>query len=224
MKYVGDQGFKIPLVVKIIDGTQGLGIFVCTDENIFSAVVQYLIKTKNQCIIQKYCDISYDVRVHVFCKSLHPATAEIEDFEIIGAMKREKAPHDFRTNFSVGGKISSYKLNEEEAMLAKQAAKQIGAVWCGVDICYDGITKTNYIIEVNASPALKGITQIFIEDGHMEKAPAEVITKFVKNALSSSSKENSVETQTKETEDQCKADIGKVVCTIDEKPKELSQI
>lgn len=174
INYLKKEGFTLPLVVKIVDGTQGLGIFCCKDENILVSTIQYLLKTKKECIVQRYCDIDYDLRVHVFCKTLHPETADLDDFIIIGSMKRSKAPHDFRTNYSVGGEISQIDLNDEEIAAAKLAAKTLGAVWCGVDICFDKITKKSYILEVNGSPALKGISQI------SDVLPTDLIVKSIK--------------------------------------------
>ena len=176
--YIKTNGMSLPVVVKIVDGTQGNGVFQCKDEQILSAIVSYLIRKEGRCIIQPFCEINNDVRVHVFCKSLHPETANVEDFEVVGTMKREKAENDFRTNFSLGGQISKYKLSKPEEELAKQAAKAVGAIWCGVDLCHDNITKKDYIIEVNSSPALKGISQV------AEIPPTDLMVKRIKEQLS----------------------------------------
>ena len=176
-KFLTKNGLQLPVVVKVVDGTQGIGVFKCEDVNILSSVVQYLVRTKNKCIIQPFCEIDYDVRVHVFCKSLKPEDADIDDFAVVGSMKREKAEGDFRTNYSIGGQISNYKLSKEEKQLAKEAAKAIGAVWCGVDICFDNVSRKNYVIEINSSPALKGITKI------SDKAPTDMMMKYIKKTL-----------------------------------------
>ncbi|MCM1221530.1 MAG: hypothetical protein NC548_44335 [Lachnospiraceae bacterium] len=179
-KFLSLHGMQLPVIVKVNDGTQGIGCFKCEDINILVSIVQYLVKTKGKCLMQPFCDIDYDVRVHVFCKTLKPESAEVDDFVVVGSMKREKSSggKDFRTNFSLGGQISNYDISKEEKQLAKEAAKSIGAVWCGVDICHDKITGRNYVIEVNSSPALKGVSKV------SDKVPTDIMMKHVKRTLS----------------------------------------
>ena len=175
-KFLNEHDLHLPLGVKIIDGSQGIGVFKCDDMNILTSIIQYLVRKErdNGCIIQPFCDIDSDIRLHVFCKTLDPSTAKIDDYEIVGCMKREKADGDFRTNYSIGGKISSYKPSQTESRLAKVAAKAIGAVWCGVDVCHDKITNKDYVIEINASPSLKGISTV------SKELPSDLIVKHFK--------------------------------------------
>lgn len=182
-KFLVNHDMHLPVVVKVVDGTQGIGVFKCEDVNVLTSIVQYLVRTKGKCILQPFCEIDYDVRVHVFCKTLKPETAEVDDYVIVGCMKREKAVGDFRTNYSIGGKISTYEITHEEKNLAKEAAKAIGAVWCGVDICHDKITGKDYVIEINSSPALKGISKV------AEKQPTDIMVKYIKRTLSGKTKE-----------------------------------
>ena len=158
--FLTEHGLNIPVVVKITNGTEGLGIFKCEDINILTSIVQYIIRREGKCLIQPFCKIDSDVRIHVLCKTLYPKTAKLDDFVIVGAMKRESVVGDFRTNFSLGGQITNYKPTNDEKLLAKKAAKALGAVWCGVDICFDSITNKNYVIEVNHNPSLDGISQV----------------------------------------------------------------
>lgn len=178
-KFLSSHNLTLPVVVKVCDSSQGLGIFKCEDMNILVSIVQYLVRTKGNCIIQPYCEIDYDVRVHVFCQTLNPQNSEVDDYKVIASMKREKPAggKDFRTNFSIGGKISKYTITKEEEQLAKEAAHAIGAVWCGVDVCKDHITGNVYVIEVNSSPALKGVSQV------SKIPPADMIVKSVKKTL-----------------------------------------
>lgn len=193
-KFLSLHGMQLPVIVKVNDGTQGIGCFKCEDINILVSIVQYLVRTKGKCLMQPFCDIDYDVRVHVFCKTLKPESAEVDDFVVVGSMKREKSSggKDFRTNFSLGGQISNYDISKEEKQLAKEAAKSIGAVWCGVDICHDKITGQNYVIEINSSPALKGVTKV------SDKAPTDIMMKHVKRTLSKN--ENGIEQDVEDRE------------------------
>lgn len=179
-KFLSKHDLQLPVVVKITSGSQGLGIFKCVDENILVSIVQYLVRTNGECILQPFCDIDYDVRAHVFCKTLDPETAEIDDYVVIASMKREKssAGKDFRTNYSLGGKIATYTLSKEEEKIVKEAAKAIGGIWVGVDVCRDKLTGKYYVIECNSSPALKGVSSI------SKKQPTDVMVKHIKRTLS----------------------------------------
>lgn len=185
--YISTLKINFPIIVKVVDGTQGIGIFRCNESETLSSIVQYVIKKEGKCILQPFCDIDYDMRIHVFCKTLKPDTASIDDFITIGSMKREKVKDDFRTNYSLGGNILQYETQKEEQELAKKAAKAIGAVWCGVDLCFDKNTKKYYVIEVNSSPALKGISQVTTIN------PTDIIVKNIKKTLEKNQKTNDVE-------------------------------
>ena len=177
--FLKENKLELPVIVKVIDGSLGIGVFKCQDINILLSLLQYLVQKEGKCIIQPLCDIEYDLRVHVLCKSLYPDKAKLDDFIVIGSMKRDKAEDDFRTNFSIGGAISKYdKLTKDEIDLAKQATKAVGGVWCGIDICYDKITKKNYVIEVNTTPGLKGITQV------ADEKPTDIVLRHIKETLS----------------------------------------
>lgn len=183
-KFLTKNNLQLPVIVKVNDGSQGCGIFKCEDINILTSIVQYLVRTKDKCLIQPFCEIDYDVRVHVFCKTFKPESASVDDFVIIGSMKREKVKNDFRTNYSLGGNISKYKLSDDEKKLAKEAAKAIGSIWVGVDICHDNISGKYYVIECNSSPALKGISKI------SDKQPTDLIVKYIKKTLSGKEEHN----------------------------------
>ena len=190
-KFISKYHLQLPIVLKVNDGTQGCGIFKCEDINIVTALTEYLIKTKGKCLIQPFCHIDYDVRAHVFCKTLRPDTATIDDYVVVASMKRE-SKNDFRTNYSLGGSIDKYTLSKEEKQLAKEAAKAIGAVWCGVDICHDNISEKYLVIEINSSPSLSGITSI------SEKAPTDIMMKYIKKTLSNSEHDDEKEKEERE--------------------------
>lgn len=176
-KYISDLGLELPIIVKVVDGTQGIGVFKCNDDETMFSIIPYVVRREGKCIIQPFCEIDYDVRVNVFCKTLRPETADTDDFIIVGNMKRDKVKDDFRTNFSLGGNITNYDLSKEEEELAKKAAKAIGAVWCGIDICYDKISKKNYVIEVNSSPDIKGVSSV------NDTKPSDIMVKCIKETL-----------------------------------------
>jgi hypothetical protein len=74
-------------------------------------------------------------------------------------MKREAVEKDFRTNYSLGGKVSGYEISDEIKDIACKAANAVGCHWCGVDIMIDSKDGKPYILEVNSSPGTEGISK-----------------------------------------------------------------
>ena len=79
------------------------------------------------------------------------------DGKVTAVMKRDKAKGDFRSNFSMGAKVSGLRISKELEKLALDAAKAVGCYYCGVDIALSKRTKKPYILEVNSSPGSEGI-------------------------------------------------------------------
>ncbi|HRR50088.1 MAG TPA: RimK/LysX family protein, partial [Bacteroidales bacterium] len=102
--------------------------------------------------MQTYLDADYDIRVHVLGD------------KVIAAMKRFKIKKDFRSNYSLGGKIEKVDLTEEQEKIAINAAQAVGAVWAGVDIITNKKDKKNYVIEINSSPGTEGIEKATRKD------------------------------------------------------------
>jgi len=74
---------------------------------------------------------------------------------LIGAMKRQGAEGDFRSNLHQGGSATAYKLNRKEKSTAMAAAKAMGLGVCGVDMIPSD--RGPLVMEVNSSPGLEGI-------------------------------------------------------------------
>jgi ribosomal protein S6--L-glutamate ligase len=75
--------------------------------------------------------------------------------EVVGAMKRQGAEGDFRSNLHQGGSATAYKLNRKEKSMALAAAKAMGLGVCGVDMIPS--KRGPLVMEVNSSPGLEGI-------------------------------------------------------------------
>jgi len=75
--------------------------------------------------------------------------------EVVGAMKRQGAEGDFRSNLHQGGSAMSYKLNRKEKSTALAAAKAMSLGVCGVDMIPSD--RGPLVMEVNSSPGLEGI-------------------------------------------------------------------
>jgi ribosomal protein S6--L-glutamate ligase len=156
-KALKQVGGKFPLVVKLLSGTQGIGVSVVDSYSSLKSVYQTLRKLdrKAEILIQEMIPSNYDLRIHVLANN--GDSSSVEEAQIIGAMRRNKVKKDFRTNFSLGATTQKVKLTEEVAEIAKKAALSVGCVWCGVDIIIDKKTGKPYVLEVNSSPGIKGI-------------------------------------------------------------------
>jgi RimK family alpha-L-glutamate ligase len=95
---------------------------------------------------QKYLPTKWDLRVIVI------------GGKAIGAMKRSAVGEEFRSNYSLGGKVERWELSEIEKELAQNVAKVCKLDYCGVDIMKDQEGK-NYVLEVNRQCQFKGFEQ-----------------------------------------------------------------
>lgn len=154
-----DKNEDFKLVVKILDGHGGTGVFTCNGKQvlaIFQAI--FAIDPERQLIVQKKEEgDGGDIRVHVLT---------LRDEQIIlGAMMREKIGGDFRSNVSLGAQAKAIKLTPEQEQIALKAAKLSHLPWCAVDIMplvkgSNPEIGDNVVLELNASPGTDGITEV----------------------------------------------------------------
>ena len=157
---VDSIGGKFPIVGKLTVGTQGCGVFLIDSMISLKSVLQAMFKIapKEDIILQEKINSDYDLRVHVLYKGFERMTPGIDNYEVIGCMKRNQLAGDFRSNYSLGSTAEKGNLTPEQEDIVKRAAKAVKARWCGVDLITDSRTKQSYVIEVNSSPGTKGIT------------------------------------------------------------------
>jgi ribosomal protein S6--L-glutamate ligase len=144
----GDQEpteyLSAPLVMKLLAGTQGIGVMLVTDPKEAGPIIDTLSELDQIICLQKYLqNPGEDIRVFV------------TGTEIVAAMKRKAADHEWRSNIHIGGHGIAHSLSAAEAEIAIKAAQAVGVEIAGVDL----ITVENepYVIEVNASPGFKGL-------------------------------------------------------------------
>ena len=159
-------GGKFPIVCKLLEGTQGCGVFIIDSMMSLRSTLQAMFKIspKSDIILQEKIDSDYDLRIHVLYKNFDRITPGIDNYDIIGCMKRNQLDGDFRSNYSLGSTAEKGHLTKEQEDIAKKAAKAVNGRWVGVDMIMDSRTKQSYVIEVNSSPGTKGVTTAANED------------------------------------------------------------
>lgn len=154
-----DKNEDKSLVIKILDGHGGTGVFMANGKNYY-AILQtiFAVQPEVQLIIQKKEEADGgDIRVHVL-------TLNDKQY-ILAAMKRVKLSGDFRSNVSLGATAEKVKLTPEQEQIALKAAKVSKLPWCAVDIMplVKGSNKEigdNVVLELNASPGTDGISEV----------------------------------------------------------------
>lgn len=163
-------GGKFPVVVKLLSGTQGIGVSIIDSMSSLKSVYQTFKKldSKSEILVQQKIDSDADIRIQVLTKKFNPAKPDDENSKIIGAMQRNVIKGDFRTNYSLGGSVEAIELTPELEDTAKSAAATVGCNWCGVDIILDKDNGKPYILEINSSPGTKGMISVngeeFVDD------------------------------------------------------------
>lgn len=155
-------GGKFPVVVKLLSGTQGIGVSIVDSMSSLKSVYQTFKKlsTKSEILIQEKIDSDHDLRIQVLIKKFNPAKPDPDNASIIGVMRRNVIKGDFRTNYSLGGTVEKADITPEIEKIAIESAQVVGCNWCGVDIIIDKNTKKPYVLEVNSSPGTAGMISV----------------------------------------------------------------
>jgi ribosomal protein S6--L-glutamate ligase len=134
-----------PLVIKVLEGTQGIGVVMCETATAAESVIEAFMGLKQNIMVQEYIKEAGGADIRCF----------VVGDKVIAAMKRQAKPGEFRSNLHRGGTASLIKITPEERMTALRAAKVMGLAVAGVDIL-----RSNHgplVMEVNSSPGLEGI-------------------------------------------------------------------
>lgn len=134
-----------PLVIKLLEGTQGLGVVLAETKKAGQSVIEAFHGLKARIIVQEFIKEAKGADIRAF----------IVNNKVIGAMKRQGAEGEFRSNLHRGGKAEVIKLSKEEKTAALNAAKALGLSIAGVDLLQSD--RGPLILEVNSSPGLEGI-------------------------------------------------------------------
>jgi ribosomal protein S6--L-glutamate ligase len=134
-----------PLVVKLVEGTQGIGVVLAETRKAAESVISAMRQLDANLLVQEFIAeaAGSDLRAIVI------------GGKVVAAMRRQGPPGDFRSNLHRGGSAEKVKLTPEERAIAVRAAATLGLTVAGVDML-----RSNHgalVLEVNSSPGLEGI-------------------------------------------------------------------
>ncbi|MFA0012560.1 30S ribosomal protein S6--L-glutamate ligase [Vibrio lentus] len=134
-----------PLVIKLLEGTQGIGVVLAETNKAAESVIEAFMGLKANILVQEFIEEANGADIRCF----------VVGNKVIAAMKRQAGEGEFRSNLHRGGTAQLVKLSKEERATAINAAKIMGLNLCGVDILQS--KNGPVVMEVNSSPGLEGI-------------------------------------------------------------------
>jgi ribosomal protein S6--L-glutamate ligase len=150
-----------PLVIKLLEGTQGIGVVLAETNKAAESVIEAFRGLKENILVQEFIKEAGGADIRCFV---------IGD-KVVAAMKRQGKEGEFRSNIHRGGTASIVRLTPEERSTAVRAARIMGLNVAGVDLL-----RSNHgpvVMEVNSSPGLEGI------ETATEKDVAGMIIQFI---------------------------------------------
>jgi ribosomal protein S6--L-glutamate ligase len=153
-----------PVVVKLLQGTQGIGVVLAESTAAASSVIEAFHGLEQNILIQKFIREANGADIR----------ALVVGHKVVAAMKRQAVAGEFRSNMHRGGTARSMKLPPEYRRTALAAARVLGLTVAGVDLIESA--EGPMVMEVNSSPGLEGIqktTGVDVADAvieHIERA------------------------------------------------------
>lgn len=134
-----------PLVIKLLEGTQGIGVVLAETQGAAESVIEAFMGMKANILVQEFIKEAGGADIRCF----------VVGDKVVAAMKRQGKEGEFRSNLHRGGSANLIRITPEERSTAVRAAKTMGLNVCGVDLL-----RSNHgavVMEVNSSPGLEGI-------------------------------------------------------------------
>jgi len=134
-----------PLVIKLLEGTQGIGVVLADTDRSAKSVIEAFRGVKVNILVQEFIKEAGNSDIR----------ALVVGGKVVAAMQRTGAEGDFRSNLHRGGSAHQIKISPEERSTAIRSAKAMGLNVCGVDLL-----RANHgpvVMEVNSSPGLEGV-------------------------------------------------------------------
>lgn len=134
-----------PVIIKILEGTQGVGVILADNNKVAEAIIETLQTAKQNVLVQRFVKESKGTDIRAF----------VVGDQVIASMRRVAQGDEFRSNVHRGGKAEAIELDDAFQQTAVRAAQIMGLRVAGVDMLEgkDG----PQIMEVNSSPGLEGI-------------------------------------------------------------------
>lgn len=162
-----------PLVVKLLEGTQGIGVVLADTDRSAKSVIEAFRGANVNILVQEFIKEAGGTDIR----------ALVVGGRVIAAMKRTGAEGEFRSNLHRGGSAQTIRISPEERSTAVRAARTMGLNVCGVDML-----RSNHgpvVMEVNSSPGLEGVEKAtgidvagrIIEDLEKKAKPGKTKTK-----------------------------------------------
>ncbi|MBI3234057.1 MAG: 30S ribosomal protein S6--L-glutamate ligase [Bacteroidetes bacterium] len=134
-----------PLVVKLLEGTQGIGVVLAETKKAAESVIEAFYGLETNILIQEFVKEAKGQDIRAF----------VVNGRVVGAMKRTAKEGEFRSNLHRGGKAEVVTLTKQQKQCALKCAKILGLSVCGVDMLDS--SRGPLVLEVNSSPGLEGI-------------------------------------------------------------------
>jgi len=164
-----------PLVVKLLEGTQGIGVVLADTNKTAEAIIEAFMGLKANILVQEFIEEAGGADIRCF----------VVGNKVVAAMKRQGAEGEFRSNLHRGGSAQLIRLSKDERATAVNAAKVMGLNLCGVDILQS--KNGPVVMEVNSSPGLEGI----------EKATQKDVAGMIYDFIETNAKPNKTRTRGK---------------------------
>lgn len=134
-----------PVVIKLLEGTQGIGVVLAETTKTAEAIIESFMGLKAHILVQEFIKEAGGADIRCL----------VVGGKVIAAMKRQGQEGEFRSNLHRGGTAEIVKLTKEERATAVSAANIMGLHLCGVDLLRS--SRGPVVMEVNSSPGLEGI-------------------------------------------------------------------
>jgi len=141
-----------PLVVKLLEGTQGRGVVLAETNKAAESVINAFKSLNANILVQEFIKEAQGEDIRCF----------VVDGKVVGSIQRKAAKGEFRANLHLGGTASVAKVTAEEKKIAVNATKAMGLVVAGVDIIRSNDGPK--VLEINSSPGLEGIEDVTGKD------------------------------------------------------------
>lgn len=134
-----------PLVIKLIEGTQGIGVVLAETKKAAESVIEAFRGLQANILVQEYVKEAHGADIRCF----------VVGDRVVATLLRQGAEGEFRSNLHRGGTGHKVRISPEERATAVKAATSLGLAVAGVDLLRS--KNGPVVMEVNSSPGLEGI-------------------------------------------------------------------